>query len=90
MYRILDEFRSLRWMPLQPKLLDYENTQFIVIGEGIGELDKATEQQADDEKQEKDTPLEEMEKLEHEDELRVKHLKGLDPTQSDLGLMPVG
>ncbi len=82
MYRILDEFRSLRWMPLQPKLLDYENTQFIVIGEGIGELDKATEQQADDEKQEKDTPLEEMEKLEHEDELRVKHLKGLEPTQS--------
>lgn len=64
-------------MPLQPKLLDYENTQFIVIGEGIGELGKATEQQADDEKHEKDTPLEEMEKLEHEDELRVKHLKGL-------------
>ncbi len=90
MYRILDEFRSLRWMPLQPKLLDYENTQFIVIGEGIGELDKATEQQADDEKHEKDTPLEEMEKLEHEDELRVKHLKGLDPTQSDLGLVFVG
>lgn len=77
-------------MPLQPKLLDYENTQFIVIGEGIGELDKATEQQADDEKHEKDTPLEEMEKLEHEDELRVKHLKGLDPTQSDLGLVFVG
>jgi len=90
MYRILDEFRSLRWMPLQPKLLDYENTQFIVIGEGIGELDKATEQQADDEKHEKDTPLEEMEKLEHEDELRVKHLKGLDPTQSDLGLVFFG
>ena len=63
-------------MPLQPKLLDYENTQFIVISEGIGQLDKATEQQAEDGKHEKDTPLEEMEKLEHEDELRVKHLAG--------------
>lgn len=71
-------------MPLQPKLLDYENTQFIVIGEGIGELGKATEQQADDEKHEKDTPLEEMEKLEHEDELRVKHLKGPYQTQTDV------
>jgi len=72
--RILDEFRSLRWMPLQPKLLDYKNTQFLLIGEGIGELGKAVEQQAGDEK--KETPLEEMEKLEHEDEIRVKHLKG--------------
>ena len=74
--RILDEFRSLRWMPLQPKLLDYENTQFLVIGSGVEDLSKATDQQAKDEKHEKDTPLEEMEKLEHEDELRVEHLKG--------------
>ena len=74
--RILNEFRGLRWMPLQPKHLDYENAQFIVIGEGSGELDKATEPQEKDEKHDKDTPLEEMEKLEHEDEIRVKHLKG--------------
>ncbi|KAI9874656.1 MAG: hypothetical protein M1830_009423 [Pleopsidium flavum] len=83
---ILEEFRSLRWMPMQPKLLDYENTQFLVIGEGIGELGKATEQQAEDEKHDKDTPLEEMEKLEHEDELRVKHLKGNDSVFEGLGL----
>lgn len=87
--RILDEFRSLRWMPLQPKHLDYENAQFIVIGEGSGELDKATEPQQKDEKHDKDTPLEEMEKLEHEDEIRVKHLKGECSSRrcSDYGLV---
>ena len=63
-------------MPLQPKLLNFENTQFLAIGEGVGEIGKATEQQGNDEKQDKDTPLEEMEKLEHEDEIRVQHLKG--------------
>lgn len=63
-------------MPLQPKLLDYENTQFLVIGSGVEDLSKATDQPAKDEKHQKDTPLEELEKLEHEDELRVEHLKG--------------
>ncbi|KAI9816558.1 MAG: hypothetical protein M1827_001690 [Pycnora praestabilis] len=83
---ILDEFRSLRWMPLQPKLLDYENTQILLIGEGMDEIGRAAEQTSKDERDDKDTPLEEMEKLEHEDELRVKHLKGDDPVFEDLGL----
>lgn len=61
-------------MPLQPKFMDYKNAQFLLIGEGIGELSKSVEQQPGDEK--KETPLEEMEKLEHEDEIRVEHLKG--------------
>lgn len=64
-------------MPLQPKLLDYVNTQFLVIGHAGSDLETATEQQPVDEKQDKDTPLEEMEKLGHEDELRVEHLKGI-------------
>ena len=64
-------------MPLEPKLLDYVNTQFLVIGNSDNDLTKATEQQAVDAKHDKDTPLEEMEKLEHEDELRVEHLKGI-------------
>ena len=72
---IMSEFRDLRWMPLQPKLLDYEGTQFLLIGEDIS---SATEQLPRDEKQDKDTPMEEMEKLEGEDEIRVKHLKGKD------------
>lgn len=63
-------------MPLQPKLLDYTNTQFLVIGHSSSELEKATELQPKDQESEKDTSLEEMEDLEHEDELRIKHLKG--------------
>lgn len=63
-------------MPLQPQHLDYANAQFIVIGEESGELSKATEPQAKDQKRDKDSPLQEMEKLEHEDEIRVAHLKG--------------
>ena len=74
---MLDEFRSLRWMPLQPKHLDYANSQILLIGEGIDTLGKATNQQPGDEKEEKDTPLEEMEKLEDEDERRVEGLKGM-------------
>jgi hypothetical protein len=61
-------------MPLQPKYLDYKNSQVLIIGEGVGEIGTATEQQTSDEKKDKDTPLEEMEKLEHEDEIRVEHL----------------
>lgn len=62
---------------MQPKLLDYVNTQFLVIGHADNDLEKATEQLPVDEKHDKDTPLEEMQKLEHEDELRVEHLRGI-------------
>lgn len=64
-------------MPLEPKLLNYENTQFLIIGHKEEALEKATKpQNGEDEKPEKDTPLEEIEKLEHEDEIRVEHLRG--------------
>lgn len=63
-------------MPLQPKLLDYTNTQFLFIGHSSSELEKATESQPKAHESKKDACLEEMENLEHEDELRVKHLKG--------------
>jgi hypothetical protein len=71
----MDEFRGLRWMPLQPKHLDYPNAQLLIIGESHG-LDHATEALDRDQRHGKETPLEEMEKLEGEDEIRVKHLKG--------------
>ncbi|KAL9114721.1 MAG: hypothetical protein Q9227_001399 [Pyrenula ochraceoflavens] len=84
---ILDEFRSLRWMPLQPKHLNYANAQFLLIGESGGHLGKAVEEQKEDALDEKkESPEEEMEKLEHEDEIRVKHLKGDDSVFADLGL----
>ncbi|KAI4237057.1 MAG: hypothetical protein LQ349_002147 [Xanthoria aureola] len=83
---ILDEFRGRGWMPLEPKLLDYENTQFLLIGHNDGALDKATVPQPEDAKQNKDEPKAEMEKLEHEDDVRVEHLKGDDSVFEDLGL----
>ena len=63
-------------MPLLPKYFDYANTQCLLIGEGQGEIRKAAEGSDKDARQDKETPLEEMEKLEHEDDLRVNHLKG--------------
>lgn len=74
--RILDEFRGRGWMPLEPKLLDYQNTQFLLIGHHEDSLEKATVPQPDDEKTDKEEPKAEMEKLEHEDDVRVQHLKG--------------
>ena len=75
--RILDEFHGRGWMPLQPKLLDYEYTQFLLIGHNDDALEKAAKpQNGEEEKPEKETPLEEMETLEHEDEIRIEHLKG--------------
>jgi hypothetical protein len=71
----MTEFRGLRWMPLQPKHLGYPNAQFLIIGEPQG-LDHATKALDSDQKHGRETPLEEMEKLEGEDEIRVKHLKG--------------
>jgi hypothetical protein len=73
--RIKDEFRSLRWTGTNPKHLDVVNTQFLLVGESSG-LDKATEPQKQDEKEGKEEPLEEMEKLEDEDTRRMEHLKG--------------
>ncbi|KAL9012106.1 MAG: hypothetical protein Q9173_003105 [Seirophora scorigena] len=83
---ILDEFRGRGWMPLEPKLLDYENTQFLLIGHHEDSLEKATVPQPDDEKTDKEEPKAEMEKLEHEDDVRVQHLKGDDTVFEDLGL----
>lgn len=74
-------------MPLQPKLLNYENTQFLLIGHGDDALEKAAKPQVEkEEEQEKETPLEEIEKLEDEDEVRVQHLKGELVVAHGLGL----
>lgn len=71
-----NEFRSLRWAPLKPDHLNYESCQFLMIGEGKNGMEKATEAQKDDTKNDKMEPQEELEKLEGEDEIRVEHLKG--------------
>ena len=63
-------------MPLKPELLEYENTQFLLIGHKDDSLEKAT-QPPQGEEGEKETPLGELEKLEEEDEERVEGLKGM-------------
>ena len=87
--RIVEEFRSLRWTPLQPKLLNYVNTQMLIIGHEGNSVEKATVQQDEDQEKHKDTPMEEIEKLEHEDELRVEHLKGMPVLISNLTIRPL-
>ncbi|CZR57664.1 uncharacterized protein PAC_07553 [Phialocephala subalpina] len=84
---IQKKFRNLRWMPIEPELLNYENTQFLIIGEGLGDTGSATEEMGKDKKDdEKEKPEEELEKLEEEDHDRVKGLKEDDPIFADLGL----
>jgi Kef-type K+ transport system membrane component KefB len=54
-------------MPLEPQLLEYEHTQFLVIGEARGGFGRALEEQSADKRDNtKEKPEEEMEKLEEE------------------------
>ncbi len=74
----MEEFRSLRWLPTQPKHLDYANTQFLLVGERSG-IDKAMQPGGDDEDDASvESPAEEMEQLEDEDARRMKDLGGSD------------
>jgi len=63
---IQEQFRGRRWMPVTPATLDYEGAQFLLIGEGLGDVKKAVEPVAKDEKHGKEKPEEELEKLEEE------------------------
>lgn len=71
--RIIEEFRGLAWAEVKTKYLDYENCQILLIGEKV---EKGVEPTTKDKKHDKDAPKEELEQLEHEDELRVEHLHG--------------
>ncbi|KAH0164285.1 hypothetical protein KCU67_g5218, partial [Aureobasidium melanogenum] len=83
---VIDAFHGRSWMPAQPKHLDYANAQLLMIGESLDDS-HALEATSNDQKSDnKETPQEEIEKLEHEDELRVEHLKGDDTVFADLGL----
>jgi len=85
--KLQKKFGKYRWIALEPELLDYENAQFLIIGEGLGEFGKAVEPQEEDKKAaEKEDPEEELEKLGDEDLDRVEHLKEDDPVFADLGL----
>ena len=85
--KIQAKFRDLRWSPLEPEMLDYEHTQVLIIGEGMGVLGKAVEELSKDQKDvSKEKPEEELEQLEEEDHARVSHLRESDPVFADLGL----
>ncbi|KAI0434496.1 hypothetical protein F5Y09DRAFT_253573 [Xylaria sp. FL1042] len=88
---VLDEFRSLRWIPSQPHHLDYANTQFLLIGESSG-IEKATKPQKEDEKEGKEYLEEELETLEDEDAHRMEDLTHDDSTAifADLGTLAEG
>ncbi|KXT00385.1 hypothetical protein AC578_3356 [Pseudocercospora eumusae] len=84
---IIDEFRGRGWMPAVPKHLDYVNSSFLMIGEGDFDKSSNLDPAPKDEKDEnKETPQEELEKLEGEDEQRVDNLKGDDTIFADLGV----
>ncbi|KAF2157860.1 hypothetical protein K461DRAFT_290132 [Myriangium duriaei CBS 260.36] len=80
----IEEFRNRSWMPVEPKHLDYANAQMLLIGEDFesGHALEATKKDQQDEQ--KETPEEEIEKLENEDQIRIKHLKGDDTIFADL------
>ena len=73
---IIDEFRGRGWMPVHPKHLNYANAQMLLIGEDFDSSSNLDPAPKDEKDGAKETPQEELEKLEHEDELRVEHLKG--------------
>ncbi|KAI9852954.1 MAG: hypothetical protein M1824_001652 [Vezdaea acicularis] len=89
---IMEAFAGRRWMPPKsPDIFEYANAQFLLIGHSHDDeanLEKATQVQPEDQKEGKETPLEEMEKLEEEDELRIESLKGdeREAIFADLGL----
>ncbi|PWI72229.1 hypothetical protein PCL_10852 [Purpureocillium lilacinum] len=73
--KLQEEFRSLRWMPSRPNHLDYVNAQVLLVGESSG-IDKAVEQQKEDEKDGAEEPMEALEHLEDEDLNRMSDLAG--------------
>ncbi|KAH8682515.1 hypothetical protein BX600DRAFT_506105 [Xylariales sp. PMI_506] len=78
---VKDEFRGLRWIPSNPRNLDFANAQFLLVGEPSG-VQGATGMQGDEEEEDADgeleDPLEELEKLEDEDTHRMEAMKGDD------------
>ncbi|KAI0474435.1 hypothetical protein F4859DRAFT_522059 [Xylaria cf. heliscus] len=88
---IRDEFRARRWAPSLPHHLNHVNTQFLLVGESSG-IAKATEPQKEDEKEGKEKPEEELEKLEDEDTHRMETLRDDDSAAifADLGVLAKG
>ena len=92
--RIQSEFSSLRWTATKPHHLDVPNCQFLLIGSssGLDAANPSTDEKDKSSATNEETPTEEIEKLEHEDEMRVEGLKG-DESEAifrDLGISAKG
>ncbi|PGH23811.1 hypothetical protein AJ80_02059 [Polytolypa hystricis UAMH7299] len=83
---VLDQFHDLRWVPMQPQFIDYPNAQFLLIGEAQGDLGKGGITEEKDKEAGKAEPSEELETLEHENEVRAYPLRGDDTVFDDLNM----
>ncbi|KAJ5555179.1 hypothetical protein N7535_007620 [Penicillium sp. DV-2018c] len=81
---ILEKFKDLRWVPLEPEFMNYPNAQFLMIGEAQNELGKAASSEGGKDAHEEE-PGQELEKLEDENEHRVDSLSGDETVFQDLG-----
>ncbi|KAK2803200.1 hypothetical protein FQN50_007067 [Emmonsiellopsis sp. PD_5] len=70
---VKEQFGDLRWVPLEPQFIDYPSAQFLLIGGTHREL--GTEEAG-----------EEVETLEHENEVRAAPLSDDDTIYEDLGM----
>ncbi|KAI1165538.1 hypothetical protein F5B18DRAFT_155083 [Nemania serpens] len=85
---VQDEFRELRWIPSQPRHLDYVNSQVLLIGESSG-IEKATRPPKEEDGESKEAPRKELQKLEDEDTHRMEALREDDSMAifADLGAL---
>ncbi|CAG8922151.1 unnamed protein product [Penicillium salamii] len=81
---VLKKFGDLRWVPLEPELLEYPNSQFLMIGEAQNDLGKAASSQGEKLPHEEE-PGQELERLEDENEHRINTLSGDATVYQDLG-----
>lgn len=81
-----EEFGGRGWMPPEPKHLDYANAQILLIGENFDNSNNLEANPKDQKDEQKETPEEELIKLEDEDEERIKNMKGDATVFTDLGI----
>ena len=73
--RLLEQFQGLAWIPIQSKLLDYDNTQILLIGQGE-DTSNAKEVKPSHEDGEEKEELDNLEQLADEDAQRVDNVSG--------------
>ncbi|KAB8073693.1 hypothetical protein BDV29DRAFT_201697 [Aspergillus leporis] len=72
---VREKFQDYRWVPLTPEFINYQNAQFLMVGEATDDLGKAATAEPDGKRSEEKQPGEELEQLEDENKERVDSLK---------------